>query len=96
MNEESEITKGTMNVGVKTERGVTLSKKYGFTIEEDHGKVLAFDTFNHPELGHTLLFGDQVFVLKFWDDADLEKGLALMQGALSYELARRESSDETS
>jgi hypothetical protein len=81
--------KGVMSVAVKTERGFTLTRDYGFTVEEEDGKVLAFDLLEHPELGTTLLFGNQVFVLKFWDDNALSNGLNIMSLALEKEIERR-------
>jgi hypothetical protein len=90
----SNKTGGVMTVAVKTEKGYTLTNQYGFTVEEEHGKVLAFDLFDHPELGTTVLFGNQVFVLKFWDDADLEKGLTLVKDALEKEQEKRKGQGE--
>lgn len=84
---------GSMKVSVKDDRGFVLSKDYGFTVEEENGKVIAFDLIEHPDLGVTLLFGEQVFVLKFWDNKDLEKGLTLVGKALELERERR--SNET-
>ena len=57
-----------MKVSVKTDRGLVLSQEHGFTVEEADGKVLGFDIIETEEHGTTLLFGDQVFFLKFWDD----------------------------
>jgi len=86
-----------MTVAVKTEKGHTLTHEYGFTIEEEGGKILAFDMLQHPELGTTVLFGNQVFVLRFWDDEDLDKGLKILTSAVETERARRkETEDETS
>jgi len=82
-------TIGSMKVAVKDERGFVLSQEYGFTVEEENGKVLAFDLVDHNDLGLSLLFGEQVFVLKFWDDEDLEKGLTLVNKALELERERR-------
>ena len=87
--ETGEVNTGVMSVAVKTEKGHTLTHEYGFTIEEEDGKVLSFDMLYHEELGPTLLFGNQVFVLKFWDDADLQKGLEMFTAAVEMELARR-------
>jgi len=80
---------GVMSVAVKTERGYTLTQDHGFTIEEENGKVLAFDIMEHPELGVTLLFGNQVFALKFWDDEDLRRGLSAFESAVTKEMERR-------
>lgn len=84
-------TKGVMSVAVKTEKGFTLTRDYGFTVEEENGKVLAFDLLEHPDLGITLLFGGQVFVLKFWDEEDLHAGLRMISLAVKKELERRKN-----
>ena len=89
--EEPPVGRGVMSVAVKTERGFTLTRDYGFTVEEENGKVLAFDLLEHPDLGITLLFGDQVFVLKFWDEGDLVSGLNIAALAFEKELERRKS-----
>ena len=86
--------KGTMAVAVKTEKGYTLTNEYGFTVEEEDGSVLAFDLLEHPDLGTALLFGCQVFALKFWNDEDLEKGLRIVTDAITSELDRREDLED--
>ena len=78
-----------MSVAVKTEKGFTLTRDYGFTVEEEDGKILAFDLLVHPDLGTTVLFGDQVFALKYWDEEDLHKGLQIISQAVEMELERR-------
>lgn len=87
--EEPPVGRGVMSVAVKTERGFTLTRDYGFTIEEEDGKVLAFDLLEHPDLGVTLLFGNQVFVLKYWSDEDLSVGLNTLSLAFEKEMNRR-------
>ena len=84
---------GILSVAVKTERGHTLTRDYGFTVEEEDGKVLAFDLLEHPQLGIALLFGQQVFALRFWDDEDLQKGLAIVTDAIAKEVERRQESE---
>jgi hypothetical protein len=86
---EGEAHQGVMQVAVKTEKGHTLTRDFGFTIEEEDGKVLAFDLLDHPELGTTVLFGHQVFALRFWDEEDLRKGLRILSTAVKKELDRR-------
>ena len=81
--------RGILNVAVKTEKGHTLTREHGFTIEEENGKVLAFDMIEHPDLGVTVLFGDQIFALRFWSDEDLDKGLTMLTTAVEKELNRR-------
>ena len=82
--------KAKMRVDFKTEEGITLGKDYGFTVKEEDGKVLAFDITDHPELGTTLLFGNQIFALKFWDELDLHAGLEIISTAVNRELERRQ------
>jgi hypothetical protein len=84
-------TKGVMAVAVKTEKGYTLTREFGFTVEEENGHVLAFDFLEHPDLGIAVLFGSQVFALKFWTDADLHKGTEIFTKAATAELERRKS-----
>jgi hypothetical protein len=84
-----------MSVAVKTEKGFTLTRDYGFTVEEEAGKVLAFDILVHPDLGTTVLFGNQVFALKYWDKEDLHKGLQIISKAVKMELERRKDDPQT-
>ncbi len=96
VDEEQDATflvnkQNVMRVETKDERGMILSKEYGFTVEEENGKVLSFDLINHPDLGITLLFGEQVFVLKFWDDDALSNGLSIVAQAITQELERRKN-----
>jgi hypothetical protein len=80
---------GNMRVKVKTERGITLTQDHGFTVEEVDGKVLAFDIIDHEEHGTTLLFGDQVFFLKYWNDSDLGRAERIIKRAVFDERRRR-------
>ena len=90
-NLSSGAHEGTMKVKTKNERGMVVTNEYGFTVQEENGKVLAFDLIEHPDLGTTLLFGNQVFALKFWDAEDLDKGLKIMKRAVAEEYRRREN-----
>lgn len=83
------VKKGTMRVGLKDENGFTLTKDYGFTVQEEDGSVLAFDLFEHPELGTMLLFGNQVFAMKFWTDEQLSKASNMISTAVITEWKRR-------
>ena len=49
----------------------------------------------HPELGITVLFGNQVFALKYWDDEDLHAGLKVISSAVEKELDRRKDESGT-
>ena len=83
------MTKGNMKVKVKTDRGLTLSQEHGFTVEETDGKVLGFDIMEHEEYGTVLLFGEQVFFLKFWDEEDLDKAEGIVKRAVFRERMKR-------
>jgi len=87
----NEAVKGVMKVELKDAGGKTLTKDHGFTIQEEQ-KVLSFDKIDRPEdYGTVLLFGDQVFFVKYWDDADLERALALTKEVFEGELERRKN-----
>ncbi len=81
---------GVMAIVTKTEKGFTLTREFGFTVEEENEKVIAFDLLEHPQMGITILFGNQVFALKFWDEEDLYKGVEMFSQAIRMELERRE------
>jgi len=87
----NETIKGKMNVTVKDERGMQLTEEHGFTVQEEEGKVLFFDKIDREDYGTILLFGEQVYFLKFWDDADLERALALTKEVFEGELERRKN-----
>jgi len=82
---------GKMNVGIKAENGMALTKEHGFTVTEEANKVLSFDKIDREDYGTVLLFGDQVYFVKFWDDADLERALALTKEVFEGELERRKN-----
>jgi len=87
----NEATKGKMNVTVKDERGMRLTQEHGFTVQEEEGKVLSFDKIDREDYGTVLLFGDQVYFVKFWDDKDLERALTLTKEVFEGELERRKN-----
>ena len=87
------MVQGKVKVAVKTDRGLILTKEHGFTVEEADGKVLGFDIMETEEYGISLLFGNQIFFLKFWDDEDLDKAECIVQRALFRERIRRHGSD---
>ncbi len=82
---------GKMNVLLKQDDGLILTKEHGFTVKEeaDGKKVLSFDKVDRPDYGTVLLFGDQVYFVKFWDDEDIERALALTKEVFEGELERR-------
>ena len=96
MTEEKEGFIGKLKVGIKEEGGMLLTKEHGFTIHEEEAKVLSFDRYHGGEYGDVLLFGDQIFFVKFWDTEDLIKARDLLNGAIGDELKRRSTSEPTS
>ncbi len=86
------MPQGKVKVALKTDRGLTLTKEHGFTVEEADGKVLGFDIMETDEYGTTLLFGEQIFFLKFWDDTDLDKAESIVKRAIFRERIKRHGS----
>ncbi len=86
------MAQGKAKVSLKTDRGLTLTKEHGFTVEEVDGKVLGFDLIETEEYGTALLFGEQVFFLKFWDDTDLDKAESIVKRAIFKERIKRHGS----
>ncbi len=86
------MVQGKVKVAVKTDRGLILTKEHGFTVEEADGKVLGFDIMETEEYGTSLLFGEQIFFLKFWDDTDLDRAESIVQRAIFRERLRRHGS----
>ena len=84
-----EAIQGKINVNIKDEKGMALTQEHGFTVTEEANKVLSFDKIDREDYGTVLLFGDQVYFVKFWDDADLERALALTKEVFEGELERR-------
>ena len=83
------MTQGKVKVAVKTDRGLTLTKEHGFTVEEADGKVLGFDLMETADYGTTLLFGEQILFLKFWDDEDLDRAENIVKRAIFRERTKR-------
>ena len=83
------MVEGTMKVHLKTERGMALTQEHGFTVEEADGKVLGFDLINTEDHGISLLFGNQIFFLKYWDAEDLVKAELVVKRAIHEERLRR-------
>ena len=86
------MVEGKIKVKVKTERGLTLTQEHGFTVEEADGTVIGFDIMETEEYGTSLLFGNQIFFLKFWDDEELEKAERIVMRAIFRERIRRNGS----
>jgi hypothetical protein len=87
----NETIKGKMNVMLRDVGGMLLTKEHGFTVQEEEGRVLSFDKIDREDYGTVLLFGDQVYFVKFWDDSDLERALALTKEVFEGELERRKN-----
>jgi hypothetical protein len=90
MNQDLKAIQGKMDIEIyEADSGKILTKERGFTVKEEAGKVLSFDAIERPDYGTVLLFGDQAYFVKFWDDEDLERALALTKEVFEGEIARR-------
>ena len=87
----NEAIKGKMKVGLKDVGGMLLTQEHGFTVQEEEGRVLSFDKIDREDYGTVLLFGDQIYFVKFWDEEDLERALALTKEVFEGELERRKN-----
>ena len=85
----NEVIEGKINIKVEDEAGMALTKEHGFTVKEESNKVLSFDKIDREDYGTVLLFGDQIYFVKFWDDEDLKRALALTKEVFEGELERR-------
>ncbi len=83
------MVKGNVNIRIEDEAGMSLTKEHGFTVKEETGKVLSFDRIDREDYGTVLLFGDQVYFVKFWDTEDIERALTLTKEVFEGELERR-------
>ena len=84
-----EVRKGTYVSKETHDDGTMVVTQRGFTFQEETGQELAFDISEHPELGTALLFGNQVFFLRFWTDEQLNKALNELSTAIRKEQVRR-------
>ena len=84
-----EVRKGTYVSKETHDDGTMVVTRRGFTFQEETGQELAFDISEHPELGTALLFGNQVFFLRFWTDEQLNKALNELSTAIRKEQVRR-------
>jgi hypothetical protein len=86
----NEVRKGTYITGVKDEDGGDLiTTEKGFTFQEETGQELAFDIHEIEGAGTALLFGNQIFFLKFWTDEQLDKASEGFNAAIKKEKGRR-------
>lgn len=96
MTDTKRVIEGNLKIGIKEEGGMLLTENHGFTIQEEANKVLSFDKYWHDEYGSVLLFGDQVYFIKFWDTDDLIKARNLLNSVIDGELERRGYGGNTS
>jgi hypothetical protein len=80
---------GKIDIKIEDESGMALTREHGFTVKEESNKILSFDKIDREDYGTVLLFGDQVYFVKFWDDEDIERALALTKEVFEGELERR-------
>ena len=86
----NKVSKGTYTTGEQDEEGNKMvTTERGFTFTEETGQELAFDVSEVDGAGTALLFGNQVFFLSYWTDAQLDKALKEFSLAINKERAKR-------
>ena len=78
--------KGTYKVVTVDEEGnkVVITEK-GFTFTEEEGVELGFDFHEVEGAGTALLFGNQIFFLRFWTDEQLNRASTIFNQAIEKE-----------
>ena len=87
----NEVRKGTYTTKVEDETGTIVTTEKGFTFQEESGQELGFDLYE-TDAGHALLFGNQVFFLRYWTDEQLDKASKFFNEAIEKEKASRNES----
>lgn len=91
----NEIRRGTYTSGESNEDGTpTVLTEKGFTFQEETGQELAFDLYDHDVAGTALLFGNQVFFLKYWTDEQLDNAAEAFSAAVTREKGRRDAANQ--
>jgi hypothetical protein len=83
---------GTYVEGIKHDDGTITTTEHGFTFTQENGQELAFDLHEMDGIGTALLFGNQIFFLKFWEDEHLDKALEVFTAAVQKEKDLRNDS----
>jgi hypothetical protein len=81
--------KGTYISGVKEDDGSFVTTEQGFTFQEETGTELGFDVHEVEGAGTALLFGDQIFFLKYWSDEQLDIASEVFARAVTMEKEKR-------
>lgn len=81
--------KGTYVSGTEQEDGTFVTTEQGFTFTQEDGRELGFDTHEIDGAGTALLFGDQIFFLKYWTDGQLDKAFEVFARAVKMEKEKR-------
>ena len=81
--------KGTYIAGVEHDDGSIVTTELGFTFQQEDGRELAFDVHEIDGAGTALLFGDQIFFLKYWTDEQLDNASKVFANAVKMEKEKR-------
>lgn len=81
--------KGTYIEKVEHDDGTFVTTERGFTFQQENGRELAFDLHEIDGAGTALLFGDQIFFLKYWTDEQLDKASEVFTKAIKMEKEKR-------
>ena len=81
--------KGTYIEGIEHDDGTFITTEKGFTFQQEDGRELAFDIHEIDGAGTALLFGDQIFFLKYWTDEQLGRASEVFAKAVEMEKEKR-------
>jgi len=82
--------KGTYIQGIKHDDGSIVTTELGFTFQQEDGQELGFDVHEIDGAGTALLFGNQIFFLKYWTDEQLDKASKAFALAIKKEKEKRD------
>jgi hypothetical protein len=81
--------KGTYIQGIEHDDGSIVTTEQGFTFQQEDGEELGFDVHEIDGAGTALLFGNQIFFLKYWTDEQLDKASEAFAKAVEIEKEKR-------
>lgn len=90
----NDVLRGTYKSGVEMDDGSIVTTEKGFTFQEETGQELAFDVHEIEGEGTALLFGNQVFFLKYWTDEQLDNASRVFADAVRQEKENRNVTDQ--
>jgi len=92
---EEKKGEGVYVEAVEHDDGSIVTTKRGFTFTQENGQELAFDLADVEGVGTALLFGNQVFFLKYWKNEHLDKALKVFTDAVNKEKELRNDTEQS-